>query len=199
MAESYDLKEIAARIGITTEYVDLLRRWLDRLVTSGQLAGNGKVYSSSRALAAPALKAMWDEAEALFSDNKGLFNYIHHCGRLMGDVVTGRESPLETLFPGGDFDLAQDLYERSQTMRYINGVAAAAASAFGAAASLPLRVLEIGAGTGGDHSGGRRGPAGVCRLSLHRRLGPLPRPRTRAVRHLSEYALRPVGPRFVAR
>ena len=91
---------------------------------------------------------MWDEAEALFSDNKGLFNYIHHCGRLMGDVVTGRESPLETLFPGGDFDLAQDLYERSQTMRYINGVAAAAASAFGAAASLPLRVLEIGAGTG---------------------------------------------------
>ena len=66
----------------------------------------------------------------------------------MGDVVTGRESPLETLFPGGDFDLAQDLYERSQTMRYINGVAAAAASAFGAAASRPLRVLEIGAGTG---------------------------------------------------
>jgi SAM-dependent methyltransferase len=147
-AESRDLEEIAARIGMTTEYVDLLRRWLDRLVTSGQLAGNGKVYSSSRALAAPALKAMWDEAKTLFSDNKGLFNYIHHCSRVMGDVVTGRESPLETLFPGGDFDLAQDLYERSQTMRYINGVAAAAASAFGAVASRPLRVLEIGAGTG---------------------------------------------------
>jgi acyl transferase domain-containing protein len=147
-AESHDLEEIAVRIGMTAEYVDLLRQWLDRLVTAGQLTENRKVYSSSRALAAPALEAMWTEADALFSDNKGLFNYIHHCGRIMGDVVTGRESPLETLFPGGEFDLAQDLYERSQTMRYINGVAAAAASAFGAAASRPLRVLEIGAGTG---------------------------------------------------
>ncbi len=147
-AETHDLKEIAARIGVTAEYIDLLRRWLDRLVASGQLGTNGTVYSSSHAIAAPALEAMWTEAEALFSDNEGLFNYIRRCGRMMGDVVTGRESPLETLVPGGDFDLAQDLYERSQTMRYINGVAAAAVSAFGATASRPLRVLEIGAGIG---------------------------------------------------
>jgi acyl transferase domain-containing protein len=147
-AESRTLKEIAAKIGITDEYIELLRRWLDRLVASGQLAGNGNVYRSSAAIAEPALEAMWTQAEALFSDNKGLFNYIRHCSRIMGDVVTGRESPLETLFPGGDFGLAEDLYERSQTMRYINGVAAAAASAFGAAVFRPLRVLEIGAGTG---------------------------------------------------
>ena len=147
-AESHDLNEVAARIGITSEYLDLLRRWLDRLVGSGDLSAGGTVYSSSRAIAAPELEAMWTEAEALFSDNRELFNYIRHCGRIMGDVVTGRESPLETLFPGGEFDLAQDLYERSQTMRYVNGVAAAAAAAFGAAASRPLRVLEIGAGTG---------------------------------------------------
>lgn len=147
-AESRTLKEIAAKIGITDEYIELLRRWLDRLVASGQLAGNGNVYRSSGAIAAPALEAMWTQAEALFCDNKGLFNYIRHCSRIMGDVVTGRESPLETLFPGGDFGLAEDLYERSQTMRYINGVAAAAASAFGAAVFRPLRVMEIGAGTG---------------------------------------------------
>jgi len=128
--------------------VDLLRRWLDRLVAAGQLAASGSVYSSSQAIAAPDLGAMWTEAEASFSDNRELFNYIRHCARIMGDVVTGHESPLETLFPGGEFNLAQDLYEHSQTMRYINGVAAAAASAFGGAASRPLRVLEIGAGTG---------------------------------------------------
>jgi len=147
-AESHDLKKIAARIGVTPEYVDLLRRWLDRLVGAGQLVTNGTVYNSSQGIAAPDLEAMWTEAEALFCDNRELFNYIRHCARIMRDVVTGRESPLETLFPGGEFNLAQDLYEHSQTMRYINGVAAAAASAFGAAASRPLRVLEIGAGTG---------------------------------------------------
>lgn len=147
-AESRDLKEIAAGIGVTSDYVDLLRRWLDRLVASGQLVAAGTVYSSSQAIAAPDLEAMWIDAEALFADNRELFSYIRHCARIMGDVVTGRESPLDTLFPGGEFGLAQDLYEHSQTTRYINGVAAAAASAFGAAASRPLRVLEIGAGTG---------------------------------------------------
>lgn len=146
--ESCDLEEIVTRIGITSDYVELLRRWLDRLVSSGQLAKKGTVYSSLKALSAPALETMWREAETLFSDNKGLFNYIRHCARIMGDVVSGRESALETLFPGGEFDLAEELYERSQTMRYINGVAAAAVSAFGAAASRPLHVLEIGAGTG---------------------------------------------------
>ncbi len=146
--ESHDLEEIAARTGVRAEYIDLLQRWLDRLAASGALAADATTYSSRRALAAPALGAMWAEAEILFADNKGLFNYIRHCGRIMRDVVTGRESPLETLFPGGDFDLAQDLYERSQTMRYINSVAAAAASAFGSEARRPLRVLEIGAGTG---------------------------------------------------
>jgi SAM-dependent methyltransferase len=148
IAERHDLNEIAARIGVTPEYVGLLRRWLDRLVAAGQLAASGTVYSSSHPIAAPDLDTMWTEAEALFSDNRELFNYIRHCARIMRDVVTGRESPLETLFPGGEFNLAQDLYEHSQTMRYINGVAAAAAAALGAATSRPLRVLEIGAGTG---------------------------------------------------
>lgn len=147
-AESHDIAEIAARTGVTADFVDLLRRWLDRLAASGALTANGATYASSQALAAPDLEAMWIEAETQFADNKGLFNYIRHCGRIMDDVVAGRESPLETLFPQGGFELAQDLYERSQTMRYINAVAATAASAFAAAAGRPLRVLEIGAGTG---------------------------------------------------
>lgn len=148
VAESRDLQEIAARIGVASEYLDLLRRWLDRLVAAGRLAANGTLYRSREGIAAPDLQALWTEAEASFSDNKELFAYMRHCSRMMRDVITGRESPLETLFPGGEFNLAQDLYEHSQTMRYINGVAAAAASAFGAAASRPLRILEIGAGTG---------------------------------------------------
>jgi acyl transferase domain-containing protein len=146
--ESHDLEELAARTGIRAEYTDLLQRWLDRLAASGALVADGTMYSSRRALTVPALEAMWAEAQILFADNKGLFNYIRHCGRIMSDVVTGRESPLETLFPGGEFDLTQGLYERSQTMRYINGVAAAAVSAIGSEATWPLRVLEIGAGTG---------------------------------------------------
>ena len=52
---------------------------------------------------------------------------------LVGAVLRGRESPLETLFPGGSFELAQELYEQSATMRYINGLAAAAFEALSSA------------------------------------------------------------------
>jgi SAM-dependent methyltransferase len=65
-------------------------------------------------------------------------------------VLTGRESPLETLFPGGSSHLASALYETAPVPRYINGIArAAVAAAAGHLGSGRCRILEIGAGTGG--------------------------------------------------
>ena len=99
----------------------------------------------------PALPALWLEAEQLLEDDRPLLTYLRNCGDLVSDVLRGKASPLETLFPGGSFDLAEDLYQRSSTMRYINGLAAAAIEALDRSASNGgmLRVLEIGAGTGG--------------------------------------------------
>jgi SAM-dependent methyltransferase len=80
-----------------------------------------------------------------------LLAYVRHCGKLLGEVLTGKESPLETLFPGGSFELAEGLYQRSATMRYINALASSAFAAL-AETSAPgrrLRVMEVGAGTGG--------------------------------------------------
>jgi SAM-dependent methyltransferase len=76
---------------------------------------------------------------------------VRHCGDLVGAVLRGQESALETLFPGGSAELAKDLYEHSATMRYVNGIAAAACRTLGATvpAGRRLRVLEVGAGTGG--------------------------------------------------
>ena len=87
----------------------------------------------------------------LFADNRQLLDYVRHCSSLLGPVLRGEESPLETLFPGGSFELARSLYERSTTMRYVNGIAAAAFRQLDtqAAGVGVLRVLEIGAGTGG--------------------------------------------------
>jgi SAM-dependent methyltransferase len=77
-------------------------------------------------------------------------SYIRHCGSLLHEVLAGRVSPIETLFPGGSFELAEGLYEHSSTLRYLNGLAGAAVAAFIAAheSGRPLRVLEVGAGTG---------------------------------------------------
>jgi malonyl CoA-acyl carrier protein transacylase len=149
--EAQTLGQVMSRTGIGATYQHLIRRWLNGLVASGQLRMNGDSYVADAPLLDPALPTLWLEAEQLLDDDRPLLTYLHNCGDLVSDVLRGKASPLETLFPGGSFDLAEDLYQRSSTMRYINGLAAAAVEALdrGASNGGMLRVLEIGAGTGG--------------------------------------------------
>jgi SAM-dependent methyltransferase len=44
--------------------------------------------------------------------------------------------------------MAEDLYERSQSSQYVNAILGAAVAAFAASSARPLRILEIGVGTG---------------------------------------------------
>ncbi len=152
--ESHTLDGVMQTAHIGPSYRHLVARWLDSLVGSGALRLQGDAFVAETPLPEPPLHALWAEAEALFADNQPLLAYVRHCGSLVAPVLLGRESPLETLFPQGSFDLAEGLYERSATMRYINGLAASAFEAM--AATVPagrrLRVLEVGAGTGGTSS-----------------------------------------------
>jgi acyl transferase domain-containing protein/SAM-dependent methyltransferase len=152
--ERRTVDEVLAAAGIGATYRHLVARWLGRLADRGALRKDGDAFVADAPLAAPDLAALDAEADRLLADNRPLLAYVRHCADLLPRVVTGAESPLETLFPGGSFDLAEGLYERSATMRYVNGVAAAAAEALAAAlpAGRTLRVLEIGAGTGGSTS-----------------------------------------------
>ena len=149
--EAHSLEHVLAKAGIAETYRHLVRRWLDRLVGLHVLRTDGSRYIAEKALPDPQLAQLWEEADRLFTDNRALLAYVRHCGELVGAVLRGQESPLETLFPGGSAQLAEDLYERSATMRYVNGIAAAAfsAAAAGVSPGRSLRVLEVGAGTGG--------------------------------------------------
>ncbi len=142
--------EVGHRLGAPESYRHLLERWLVRLAAAGALHTDGDFFVSDRPLAEPDLAARWAEAERLLADNQPLLAYIRNCGALLPRVVTGAESPLETLFPGGTFGIADGLYRESSTMRYINDLAASAVEAFVAVrGTTPVRVLEVGAGTGG--------------------------------------------------
>jgi acyl transferase domain-containing protein len=150
--ERRTLEDVLAGGGISASYRHLMQRWLDALVETGQLQAQGAVFVAKTPLAEPDLVALWADAEAQLADNAPLLAYVRRCGSILVDVLTGRESALETLFPGGAFDLAQGLYERSSTMLYFNQLAAAGLEALAAATPGVLRVLEIGGGTGGTAS-----------------------------------------------
>ena len=153
-AEALTLDQALSGIGAGATYRRLIRRWLENLAALGMLRQANGCYVADQPLPRSGLEALWEEAERLFEDNRPLLAYVRHCGALLGPVLRGETSPLETLFPGGSFDLAEDLYERSATMRYVNGLAAAALESFCETipSGRPIRVLEVGAGTGGTTS-----------------------------------------------
>lgn len=82
----------------------------------------------------------------------------------LDDVLSGRRDAGEVLFPGGDTADLTWLYEQSPGARLLNATAGAALKEILAAAGVPLRIVEIGAGTGGTtahllpllHGGGHR-------------------------------------------
>lgn len=152
--ERHDLGSALRASGFRATYRHLLRRWLERIAEAGLLRVEGTHFVADQPLPDPGLPALWSEGERAFADNRPLFDYVRHCGSMLEPVLCGRESPLETLFPGGSFDLARGLYERSAMMRYVNELAAAAFEHLGALvpAGRSMRVLEIGAGTGGTTS-----------------------------------------------
>jgi SAM-dependent methyltransferase len=80
-----------------------------------------------------------------------LLEYVERGGTRLVPVLTGKGSSLDTLFPDGSFAIAESLYESSASARYFNGIVRSLveSAAADSTSARRLRVLEIGAGTGG--------------------------------------------------
>ncbi len=153
--DALTVEELIERSGFLPTYRHLMRRWLTRLEAAQLLSrrDDGR-WVSREGLRAPQLDEAWAEAARLNADLPPLMDYLGRCGRMLVGVLRGAESPLDTIFPGGEFATAEFLYERWALPRYFNGIARAVAEAAAASApqGRPLRVMELGAGTGGTTS-----------------------------------------------
>jgi len=150
--ETHSAEELSGTLGVGSKYQHLLRRWLQKLATLGLLEARGEAYLGARALPAESPDAeLQAEARRVLGDIPYVHEYITRCGGLLAAVLTGKESPLETLFPGGSAAIGEGLYHKWPLSRYFNGIVRAALDAV--VKTLPqnrtLRILEVGAGTGG--------------------------------------------------
>jgi acyl transferase domain-containing protein/SAM-dependent methyltransferase/acyl carrier protein len=148
--ERHDLSSVlhAGRFKGGSEH--LAMRWLDDLVDRGLLRRDGDDFVAPSALAAVDVEARLDAARPGFAGVEPLLDYVGRCALRLAAVVTGEESPLALLFPDGDQTTVDFLYGGWAVPRYFNGIVRAAVAAVaGARPGERLRVLEIGAGTGG--------------------------------------------------
>ncbi|MEO1592902.1 MAG: acyltransferase domain-containing protein, partial [Cyanobacteria bacterium J06632_22] len=74
---------------------------------------------------------------------------IHRCGENLAEVLRGDIDPLTLLFPSGDLSDLSQLYQSSPGSRVMNTLLLKAVRSAISPFSRPVRILEIGGGTGG--------------------------------------------------
>jgi thioester reductase-like protein len=142
---------LADRLGIAAQHRRLVDRYVGLLAEDGVLVRRGDEWEVA---ATPACTDPDGEWQALMREFPAYFAELTltgRCGRRLAGVLRGEINPLDLIFPDGSLNTAEHLYQDSPSVRLVNTMAREALAAV--VAGLPegrtLRVLEVGAGTGG--------------------------------------------------
>jgi NAD(P)-dependent dehydrogenase (short-subunit alcohol dehydrogenase family)/acyl carrier protein/protein-L-isoaspartate O-methyltransferase len=155
---SFSAATEAARLGVVPRHGKLFARMLDMLVEDGLLRRRGSgptvKLETARTFGAADPASRYDALLRRFKTVDGELLMLRRCASRLGAVLTGMQDPLLLLFPGGSLQEARQIYIESPFARtYNSALAFALQSAMaGLAPTARLRVLEIGAGTGGTTS-----------------------------------------------
>lgn len=152
-------EELAEQLKIIPQHRRLIGYLLRILQEDGILrareAGSWEVL---RVPLAEDANALYTSLTRVFPDYEGELEVTGRCGAALAECLNGTADPLQLIFPGGSLDTAEKIYQKSPAALTYNGLmreTVAAIQALTAAPKQPgqkLRVLEIGAGTGGTTS-----------------------------------------------
>ena len=145
---------LAERLGIVAGHRRLLGRFLEILAQDGVLARANDGYVVKSPLEPGDPEPISARIHASHPECAPEAELVSRCGEGLADVLRGAGDSLQLLFPDGSFAAVEKLYQDSPAARtYNQALAVAVTAAVGALpAGRPIRVLEIGAGTGGSSS-----------------------------------------------
>jgi polyketide synthase PksN len=153
------LDEASARIRIPDAYGKWLVESLRILSRNGFLEFDGQACAVLRA-DVPALAELWeewDESKMRWRDDaqlKAHLGLLEATLRALPDLLTGRLRATEVLFPNGSMELLENVYKNNGVADYFNGVLVTIVLAYlerrlKQDPQARIRILEVGAGTGG--------------------------------------------------
>jgi acyl transferase domain-containing protein/NADPH:quinone reductase-like Zn-dependent oxidoreductase/NADP-dependent 3-hydroxy acid dehydrogenase YdfG/acyl carrier protein len=163
VGESVGEEDVLRRLAVAPGHERLTRHYLNVLGQAGLLRRTLNTSTQQRAHAhSPVwsvvrppeqidIEQHWRALALQHSELHPELTLVERCGRNLAAVLRGTVDPLELLMPGGSLTMLEHLYDSSRSCRVPNTAVANAVSA--AVERLPegrrLRILEIGAGTGG--------------------------------------------------
>jgi amino acid adenylation domain-containing protein len=137
------------------------RRWLAgslrMLAKLGELDGDAGQYRPARALDPERTRREWDEAKARWSADDRVRAYAELADLAMAEldgILAGRVPATSVFFPNASLDRVAGVYRNNPIIDYFNGVlvgelVASVAARLRSDPEAKLRIIEIGAGTGG--------------------------------------------------
>lgn len=149
---------LMSNLGIEKRYGRLLRRLLDILSEAGYLekSENGwdVIKSPGPEVNLQNIKTDLQGLLSNYPESFGQLTLTGRCGESLAGVLQGKVDPLSLLFPDGSLELTELLYRESPQPRIFNnmvrlGIEKAIRDL---PVDKPIRILEIGAGTGGTTS-----------------------------------------------
>jgi acyl transferase domain-containing protein/NADPH:quinone reductase-like Zn-dependent oxidoreductase/acyl carrier protein len=146
--EPLSATDLAAKLGIVPRHRRLLGRMLEMLTEDGLLEPTGEGWTVVRPPAPADPAGRLATLRRRFAAHGVELSLVERCGAELPALLRGIGDPLQLLFADA---AAGDLYRESPKSKLYNTLAARAVAAAleGWPAGRALRVLEIGAGTGG--------------------------------------------------
>lgn len=147
--ESVDAEILADRLGIAGRHRRLFRRMLQILATHGVLTVAGSEWHVDTPASVDPGK-LFAETYDRYPDLQIQLTLLQRCGERLGPILRGEHEALPLLFPERGVG-AEELYRDAPAAHALNTLArqVVAGALPYAPGERPLRVLEIGAGTGG--------------------------------------------------
>ncbi|MDJ0903719.1 MAG: SDR family NAD(P)-dependent oxidoreductase [Xenococcus sp. MO_188.B8] len=149
--EQFSSKTLADQLGVISSYQRLFDRLLEIMTEEGVLKSIGSQWE---VICAPKQTEPLRQMEARLTQYPEVaaeLTLLKRCGPKLASVMRGECDPLQLLFPEGDLTMTTMVYQDSPGAKVMNTLVQQAI-AF-ALEKLPqnrkVRVLEIGAGTGG--------------------------------------------------
>ena len=144
---------LAARLGVIDRHQRLLSRWLSILADEGALRACGADWEVIAPLPVVEIEPRRRHVIGLDPIGRAEVALLDRCGPRLADVLRGEVDPLQLLFPNGSLALTEPLYSAVPSARAYNALVQQAVATALTDQAGPVRVLEIGAGTGATTAG----------------------------------------------
>ena len=149
LGDGLDEEQLEPQLGITPQQRRLFRHCLTLLQQEGLLQQVNEKWEVART--PNEMPLQWEQLNAPSLSETAEFTLLKHCGDNLATVLQGELDPLSLLFPDGDSTMLTQLYQSSLGAQMMNRLVqqAVTTALSQRPANRPVRILEIGAGTGG--------------------------------------------------